>query len=245
MEENQNKPKIVSPIRSSNLNSKPANKPLLKPMTKLDRDLGAENKSVIKQEKVVKQASQPKNKKKIALVITIASILALILISVFVYFSFISPNLPIDISIEFETTLNINISTPTAKKAMPGDDIPCQYQISSSAEQIENNQDVFVRIRSYAIMENNYYSNVFSFVLTDRQQWHEGADGYYYLKTVLSPNNEPLDAVRMLHIKGSVGNEFAGKSVKVVFVAEALQADYRAIEEVWPTAPYEWSKLFR
>ena len=61
---------------------------------------------------------------------------------------------------------------------------------------------------------------------------------------MLSPN-EKISITRSLEIDKSIGNEFAGKTIKIVFEAEVLQAQYQAIFEMWPTAPYEWARQYK
>ena len=128
---------------------------------------------------------------------------------------------------------------------MPGDNIDCSYIIKSATPDTQEGVagDVYVRIRAYAVHNNNYYSNIFSFVFKD-DNWFTANDGYFYCKSVLKPDTS-IDAVKYLHINEDVDNMFAGKTITVHFVAEALQVvrdDNSPIESIWPTAPSEWAK---
>lgn len=247
MEDKSKKPNRVGPpIRPSNVTldtTKFSNLANIKPMTDVEKEPDYQNKIITKQEKVIKQPSKPKNKKKIAIIAIISSVIILALLSTFVYLAFISPNQPINIQVNFQTDLTLTPSsgiTSPNQKVMPGDDLECSYILQSTTENDPDSSGLYVRLRAYAKYENNYYSNLFSYTFTDRAEWYQGADGYWYYNKVLYPNGQVLDCVRLIHLEETIGNEFSGKTVTIVLSAEVIQADKRAVEEHWSTSPPEW-----
>ena len=106
-----------------------------------------------------------------------------------------------------------------------------------------------MRIKVSFVNDNNYISSA-GFNLLNEDCWFEGNDGYYYYtKTddcsgVISPN-QSVEISQVITIGEEVGNDYAGKSLNINFNAEALQANYQAIVEIWKTAPSEWSNQFR
>ena len=141
---------------------------------------------------------------------------------------------------------------------MPGDKIDYTFEIytQTNAETDSNvNLDVFLRIKAGIIAENNYFINSVNLSFTDNGEWFKGGDGYYYLRKlndgstkqtdgVLSPN-EKISITRSMEIDKRIGNEYAGKTIQIAFEAEVLQAQYQAIFEIWPTAPYEWATQYK
>ena len=132
--------------------------------------------------------------------------------------------------------------------------MPIDYTFNISTSRNEQstdaNNDVFLRIRAVIESEDNFFPNTIVLTFTDGGRWFKGLDGFYYLQKtpgtsgVLSPG-EKISISRSLLIDKTVGNEFAGKSITIMFEAEVLQAEYQAILEIWPTAPYEWSSQYK
>lgn len=226
-----------------------------KPMTQFDKTQ-TENKTVVGQEKIIKDSTLPRNKKKRIITAIIATFLVMVILVVVLLVVLPQPVRPSDINIEFNASASISPSvtfpdqpdTPTENiKFMPGDSMNCSYKISSKLSEdspTSENMSVFVRFRLYAICESNYYSNVFSFSFFNPNDWYRGADNYWYYRQRLNPNEE-INVTKTLILRQSVGNEFSGKTVKIVFSTEAVQGEYQAILEMWPTAPSEWSKIFK
>lgn len=254
--------KIAPPAKPSGLpNLKPTNisngvkftsNVQSKPITKLDLKNNKENKTIVKQEKINKSTSAPKSRKIKALVISIAAIVVLSLLTVLVYFAFVQPTLPMKININFTTETHLSVDDGQGgapqgpKEVMPGDNIDCTYLIKSESVEGELAGDVYVRLTAYALCEGNYYSDIFSFYFNDNN-WYKANDGYYYYTKILEPDTS-IDAVKYLHINETVGSEFAGKTVTVNFIAEALQvseSNNSSIDAMWPTAPQEWTDMVR
>lgn len=265
MEDNKNQNnKISPPIKSNQVNKvTPPAKPNIrqnlpngvnftntiqtKPITKFEQSSGKKNTTIVKQEKINKKTTQPVSTKIKIITSVIAIVVALSLLTALVYFAYIRPNTPMDISIDFSTNMsfigNGSSGDGTPKKVMPGDDLDLSYVIKSESIEGEASYAVYVRIAAYAICENNYYGNIFSISFVDNN-WYIGNDGYCYYKGVLQPDNT-IDSVKAIHINEWVGSEFAGKSVKVCIVAEALQAGNGSAESIWPTAPQEWINIVK
>lgn len=244
------KPNLPSGVKLTNtVQSKPV-KPTLqqKPITKFEKSNNKQNNTIVKQEKINKKTSTPKSKKAKVLTIVIAAVVFLSLLTSLVYFSFIKPTLPMDISIEFSTEfefINNETSTPTQyKNVLPGDKIDISYVISSTVEegQPTNDKDVYVRVVAYALCDNNYHGDVFEVIFQD-DAWYTGKDGYCYYKGVLSANSS-IDSIKYIQINEKLGSEFAGKTVTVQIIAEALQKGTGSVDTMWPTAPDEWKNQY-
>ena len=62
---------------------------------------------------------------------------------------------------------------------------------------------------------------------------------------VLSPVEDVGNITKSVELSEDIGNSFAGKKMQIVFYAEVLQAQYQAIDEMWPTSPIEWKSQFK
>ena len=265
MEDNKiNKPKSPSALSSHKSFSTSQN---VKPMTSFDKSSKAPS-EVTRAEKITQTTVAPRNLKKffailVAVVLTLLVTVAFVLIVINP-----KPVRPNDISLDFKSKFTYYINGEpveiddgvdpsgdglnTERKVMPGDRIDYSFEISTSknAESEDVNLDVFLRIKASVIMEHNYYSNVIVLTFIDDNQWYRGGDGYYYLQKtdfsdgVLSPE-EKIKIIRYMEIDKHLGNEYAGKHITIDFQAEVLQAQYQAIEEIWPTAPYEWATQYK
>ena len=238
-----------------------------KPMTDFDKSANMSS-EVTSVEKVTQTTVSPRNLKRfftilISVVLTLLVGVAFVLIVINP-----RPSRPNDISltfnsksmyyingelVEFDGGVNpIGENLNSNRKVMPGDKIDYSFEISTSrnAETEDVNLNVFLRVKAYVEIESNFYSNVVSLAFTNDDQWYKGGDGYYYLQKsdfddgLLSPD-EKIRIIRHMEIDKATGNEFAGKPIEVGFTAEVLQAEYQAIEEIWPTAPYEWAAQFK
>lgn len=211
---------------------------------------------IVGAEQVVPKNVPPKKYKAIIFgligaIMVVLTVVAIILIAIYP-----TPKRPLDISLQFNVSTSIAIERDpemqTEMKVMPGDTVECVFNLETLPDEDTQdvNNDVFLRIRAYVISESNYYTNVVSLNFIDGNKWFKGADGYYYFQKnndsdgVLSVG-EKLTITKSFYIDTSTGNEFAGKSIIVQFDAEVLQAHYQAIEEIWPTAPWEWASQYR
>lgn len=257
------KPKIP-PKNPSNLNFSSSKPNLDKPMTNDTRLIHKNN--VVESKRVPEKTVKGKNYK--IIYITLAVILLAILIAVSTTMIVVYPTAKrmSDIKIDFSATskfepisIDTEASGPQREYAMPGDQINCQFKISSKKDPNfteDVNLDVFLRFKVSVNLDQNYISSMdenemssisLEFVDTN---WMKGVDGYYYLtksstsKGVLSPG-DTIEISRSFILSTAIGNEYAGKKVGITFEAEALQANYQAIVELWPTAPYQWSSQYR
>lgn len=256
MEKDNNK-KINPPKFPSNFNFATKQKPQ-KPMTELSKQIKASDK-IVGSEMVFEKTVREKDKKKIVIAILIALLAVLIATSIVLIMILPQATRLNDISINFDTTGSFkpiiadDDNQNPRQLVMPGDEVKCLFTIQSNvnAESDESvNLDVFVRFKLYFDIEDNYFSKI-SLDFIDGDMWFRGADGYYYLnkgimneKGVLSPG-EKIEIANGFRISKDLGNEYAGKKVKVVFDCQALQANYQAIVELWPTAPDQWANNFR
>lgn len=246
MEDNKNQNIKITPPIKPNLNSgvKFTNNVQSKPITKFEKSNQRPNKTIVTQEKRNKQTSKPKSKKAKAITLIISILVALSLLTTLVYFSFIEPTLPVKVSINFDMDAKLTgdqFNSQDPVKVMPGDDLDLSFILETSSIDGETSGDVYIRITTYAICENNYYSTLFSLYFSDNM-WYEGNDGYYYYRSVMSADSK-IDSVKYLHLNEDIGIEFANKSVRAYFVAEALQVGDGSIEDVWATAPDEWADM--
>lgn len=252
MEGNNKEPKkIVPPISPSRLKQGGTftSEIVPRPMTTLAKQQNNETASIKQKEKVYKEATLPVNKKKKIAILSLVALLIMVLLTVALVLFLPQPYRANDIVVDFSTSATLTpaggIIPGEPTKVMPGDDIDCTFNVLSSA-QVSGNEtlDVFVRVRVYGICEGRYFGNIISLKLTDSTKWVRGADGYYYYKSKLSPN-QSIDIANQIHLETSIDNWFGGKTLNVVFSAEALQAEYQAIVELWPTAPIQWSANFK
>ncbi|HAJ77935.1 MAG TPA: hypothetical protein DCO89_02580 [Clostridiales bacterium] len=252
MEDNKiHKPKSPSSLSTNKSFSTSKN---VKPMTNLEKTIKLPT-EVTRVEKVTQATVAPRNLKRF-FAILVATLLTILVAVAFVLIVINpKPIRPSDISLDFNVDTNIIISgedLDTGRKVMPGDKIDYSFEIATSKNQDseEVNLDVFLRIKASVIIESNYYSNVMVLTFIDENQWYKGGDGYYYLQKtdftdgLLSPD-EKIKIIRHMEIDKKLGNEFAGKPINIEFTAEVLQAQYQAIEEIWPTAPYEWATQYK
>lgn len=243
-----NKPKSILPPRLPGQPIKDTSKSIPVINKPMNRELKTKlPDKVVKTEKI--GSATPKviavgksHKTAVILCIVFAVIVAL---SAFVYWIAPKPIYPADIFINFDASYQLEFSYEAApgqtSKLLPGDSFNAVFTVSSSDE-LGSSDEVFVRIRLYAEMDNNYYGDIFEYTLIN-SNWQTGADGYIYYKNTLSANTS-AEVFSKITLKMSLDNRFNGKHVSVYFVAEALQADRQAIEEYWITAPYEWKILF-
>ena len=257
--------KIAPPkLPSKNLPKSSAKSPIksfstqknAKPMTSLSKTTAQKPTVVSSGERVQVATSRPVNIKKFWITLMVVLLTVLIVASTTLILINPTPNRPSDISIDFTTNfsyapISITEETPNNYKAMPGDKLQCKFKIQSNAnaQSTGDNLNVFLRIKVSFVNDNNYISSA-GFNLLNEDCWFEGNDGYYYYtKTddcsgVISPN-QSVEISQVITIGEEVGNDYAGKSLNINFNAEALQANYQAIVEIWKTAPSEWSNQFR
>jgi len=252
MEENKiNKPKSPSMLNSKKSFSTSKN---VKPMTSIDKASSTPS-VVVGSEKITQSTVSPKNIKKFFAILVAVLLSLLVGISFVLILLFPRPVRPSDISLDFNVNTNIIISgedLETGRKVMPGDKIDYSFELSTTKNQesVGEDLDVFLRIKASITTESNYYTNVVNLHFIDNDQWYKGGDGYYYLQKtnyddgLLSPD-EKITIIRSMEIDKLLGNEFAGKPIQILFDAEVLQAQYQAIDEIWPTAPYEWSSQYK
>ena len=259
--------KINRPQSPSKLSSSFSTTKNSKPMTNYNKS--ASTPSVITgAEKITQTTVKPKNRKRF-FIILIAVVLS-ILVAVSFVLILISPRAvrPSDISLDFKANIDFTLKDDLGivigegdlakKQVMPGDKIDYTFELyTQTNEQTDTsvNLDVFLRIKASMLAEDNYFANAINLSFTDNGQWYKGGDGYYYLRKtgngdtsqtdgVLSPN-EKISITRSMEIDKRLGNEYAGKEITILFDAEVLQAQYQAIFEIWPTAPYEWARQYK
>ena len=251
-----NKPKIPS---LSNKNTVQKSEP--KPMFDYTKTAKVPTR-ITRAEKVPQSAVAPKNLKKFFIIL--ASVLLALMIAITVTLVLISPKAlrPSDISIDFRAEIDVTLKDSLGividdqnletTRALPGDIIDYSFSIytEKNAESTAENLDVFLRIKAGIYCGKNFYPNTAELTFMDNDMWFKGGDGYYYLRKtetsdgLLTPG-EKITLTRNLQIDKSIGNEFAGKTINIVLDAEVLQAKYQAIDELWPTAPHEWSSQFK
>lgn len=215
---------------------------------------------IVGSERVLEKTVKAKSSK-IIIIATVAILLA-ILIGVSTVMLIVTPQSRrmSDISINFVANSEfepIAISAGGAEGeerqyVMPGDSVKCTFKIESQKDPnftADVNLDVFLRFKVYFETDDNYFSSI-SLNFIDEDKWIKGVDGYYYYskgsnsKGVLSPGDK-IEIIKSFYIDTQLGNEYAGKKVAVNFDAQVLQANYQAIMELWPTAPYTWSSQYR
>ena len=238
----ENKPKE---IKKPNLNLAP-----------MSSELGSrQNKTIVSTQKIVPDTPELvlSSKSKKIIIGVVSGIIAIVLVLGLLFAVWPKPTSPADIFIDFDVTgefdfddisFNETIAPGQTNKVMPGDSFNAKFDITSTDDK-GSTDEVYVRIKLYAIAENNYYSNLFSYNVSN-DDWFEGADGYIYLKQTLKANTS-IEFCNKINLDKQIGNDFQGKSINVYFEAECLQAgsySYQAITEEWPTAPYAWKQLF-
>lgn len=191
------------------------------------------------------------------LVISLIAIFASLLIATGIIFLVLpKPTRPADVWIKFDVSseyelirLDSSVSPGVVQKVMPGDTFNSKFTVSNTDE-LENNGEVYVRIRLYSVIKengiDNIYYDIFDFNLEGNNNWCQGGDGYlYYLGTLKS--NTTIEICNKIRLNKELGNEFQGKEIKVVFEGQCLQAGlntYGAIIEEWPTAPHQFRDRF-
>ncbi len=234
-----------------------------KPMTTYSSGLGTKS-AITASEKIPQPIVGPKNYKRFFSIIGIVLLVLIVAVSLVLIVVYPRALRPIDISLDFTADIDIRIKDdlsvhqsdeqlPEKTLVMPGDTINYTFNIftEKNAETDDSvNLDVFLRLRASIESEDNFFGDTISIAFTDNNEWFKGADGYYYYQKtnssdgLLSPD-EKISITRNLVIDKSVGNAFAGKTITIKLEADVLQAQYQAIEELWPTAPYEWASQYK
>ena len=62
---------------------------------------------------------------------------------------------------------------------------------------------------------------------------------YYYFLNVLN-QNQTVNLCNAINFDSSIGNEYQGKDINIVFYVDAIQSENGAYQEVWLDAPDEW-----
>ena len=257
------------PVQS--VSSSPVESSSPKPMTSYSSNLATKS-AITATEKVPQPIVGPKNYKRFFSIIGIVLLCLVVSVSLVLIIVYPKSSRPIDISLDFNAYVDINIRNDLTvnqsdeqlqenRHVLPGDIIDYTFNIytQKNANSTGENLDVFLRIRASIISEDNFFGNTINIAFTDNNEWYKGADGFYYyqktntsdgLLTPYDPDNPdaPYDRIsisRNLVIDKSVGDEFAGKTITIMFEAQVLQAKYQAIDELWQTAPYEWSSQFK
>lgn len=254
---------IIPPKNPSNLNFSGSKPNLDKPMTNESKLV--HKTSVVESKRIPEKTVRGKNKK--IIIISLVVILLAILIAVSTTMIVVYPTASRikDINIDFTATsefkpveIESDVSGEPRQYALPGDRIEGEFTITAkrtAGYEGTENLDVFLRFKVSMDLEDNSimsYDNEGNETLTlgfvdNVNTWTRGVDGYYYLNRVLSPGETPdvISVSKDFIISTAIGNEYAGKKVGIGFEAEVLQANYQAIMELWPTAPYIWSSQFR
>lgn len=225
-----------------------------KPMSLFNASTLKDKSVIIGSTEVENSVAKPeKNKKILWIKIVLFSLAILVGLTALLIFLMPKPYRPSNINIDFSVAMNLALDPvidPTTgeeitPKLYPGETIDGTFVIRSTTNEDEENAGVvFVRMRSYAIIDNNYYSNLFWLKLFNDNDWVFGMDNYYYYKYKLSPD-EHIDAIKGITLRtDTVNSSFSGKTITIVLEAQALQGEYQAIAEMWPTAPFNWAQLF-
>ena len=243
-----------NPIRNSELSNMPKAK-INKPVNFGQGSSLMTSGVILGSEHVNDPAAKPKRTKKILLSTSIAVLAILLATAIALILILPGAKRPADLRLDFSAITDIYVNHETATtdhNIMPGDEIECLLSLETIPnEDTQNvNNDVFLRIKTSVICENNYYSGILNLNFIDQSDWYKGADGYYYYqKTETSDGllsvGEKVTVMKKMSIDGETGNEFAGKAIIIKFYAEVLQAQYQAIEEIWPTAPWEWASQYK
>ena len=228
----------------------------VKPMTNYSKTVAQKPSAVSSGERVQPAITRPINKKKLGIIFIVVLLTVMVVASTVLILVYPRESRLSDISVNFTTEfslapISVDHGDMTNYKVMPGDEFDCNFTIQSDVAEDSGsgNLDVFLRVKASFVGNDNYFSGVeFNFV--DDDCWFKGADGYYYYtksnggKGVVSPGDRIVVSKR-LAVDIKTGNEYAGKSVNILFSAEALQANYQAIKEIWITAPYEWANQYK
>lgn len=181
-----------------------------------------------------------------------AILMSVIIAGTLLLFVFPKPTSPMDIAIDLQANYElIEFDEHPEKKenVMPGDSLKIKFVIKSI--DIEGSTaEVFIRVKFYSTIGENYYANMFSINSTNPEwtnNWIEGADGYYYLKSTLLAN-QSVEVTDSIKVSTKIDNSFQGKQVTMHMMVECLQAGeggFQAIESTWETAPTSWKESFR
>lgn len=207
-------------------------------------------------EHVPQQNVPPKNYKKIIISLAVAILSVLLVTAIILILVLPSAVRPADISLDFTAVTDVLVdkdpATASSYKVMPGDEIQCIFSLEALPnEETQNvNNDVFLRVKTSIICEDNYYSGIITMHFVNQSDWFKGADGFYYYQKTNSSDGlmsvgEKIQVMKGMSVDKEIGNEFAGKTITIKFFAEVLQAQYQAIEEIWPTAPWEWASQYK
>lgn len=181
-----------------------------------------------------------------------AILMSVIIAGTLLLFVFPKPTSPVDIAIDLETDYELVEFDEHPEKqtdVMPGDSLKIKFVIKSIALE-DSTAQVFIRIKFYSTIGENYYANLFTMNKTSPEwsnNWIEGADGYYYLKSTLLAN-QSVEVTDSIKVSTKIDNSFQGKEITLCMMAECLQAGeggFQAIESTWETAPTSWKDNFR
>lgn len=185
------------------------------------------------------------------LFITIISLVMALVLATVIFAVFLPrPSSPNDIFITLSADMNIvkidsDVPEGTDIKLMPGDSLNSKFKVASAGTDEFSKAEVFIRVKIYAIVDENYYDNLFTFDTASEEwlnNWMVAADGYVYLRKVLVANTS-IEFASKLTLDKNIGNDMQGRQIQLVFLAEALQAGedgQQAIASIWETAPQTW-----
>lgn len=208
------------------------------------------------QNKISSQPVQPQNPEVIVgtkntkLIVTIVSfVMALVFTAVALVLCLPQASSPNDIKIQLGADIKYDVSGEselpegTTITLMPGDSLNSKFSVSSKSLDENNNvSEVFIRVKIYTLVEENYFSNLFAFDMASNewvQNWMVGADGFMYLRKTLVADSS-VEFANKLTLDKNIDSSLSGKTINLVFYVEALQAERQAIESYWQTSPQTW-----
>lgn len=262
MEEKNKASASKAPIKP-NLNKIYSTSNKAKPMAQQDKANAGAKTSIVGAQNLSQPTAKPKNPKKFWSIFIVAVLSILVAVSLTLILVWPHPIRPVDISLEFETDVKLtgldamierNPDDPTNIIVMPGDSFGCEFTVKTHKkdQSADENLDVFVRVKAGVIVDDNYYDNLISINFDNTSAWYRGNDKYYYMQKcqsnpdgVLSPVEDVGNITKSVELSEDIGNLFAGKKMQILFYAEVLQAQYQAIDEMWPTSPIEWKSQFK
>lgn len=198
-----------------------------------------------------KSSDDKKRKRKILFWILIL-ILLLLIFGLGIYLILRTPSeefkFNLIVNSEIKTEIETSDGSMAPIKFYPGDAIEAKmnFQVVNEEFKRYENKKVYLRFKIDIEVDNNIYADLFSPILTRSDDWVVGDDGYWYYKVILYGDEEKHTAFETLIFEEERDNNFLnGKTGKMIFTVEIMEANPLAIGQVWPESPKEWRKVVR
>jgi|AntRauTorcE11897_2_1112592.scaffolds.fasta_scaffold00095_30 hypothetical protein len=203
-----------------------------------------------------KEDQKRKRKKILILSLTVFLVIALSMGSFTIYTSVRGGTEPIRLNINIQTDLETiypedHDPSEGRYSIYPGDTIDVNFYVSNVSS--ENLMPLFLRFRTYIVLDDVSEHSVFDEELYEQEKWYElkdeaggtvYIDDWYYYGAFLEPGEEnKIQILESLTLRTGVDSRYQGNDFTLVLAIETLEADMDAlnsIESWYWVAPSAW-----